>query len=107
MLTIIFRYIPYSAMALYPFIVVKHAKLRENRVLINHELIHLRQQAELLILPFYFLYVVNYVINLVRFKNHDKAYREIVFEQEAYAMDNDLQYLANRKWFAFTTWLKS
>ncbi len=95
------RFVPYSAMAVYPFILIKKKEMQHNAVLINHEKIHHRQQLELLILPFYLLYFINYLFNLIRYRNHFKAYREIIFEREAFAMDNDLDYLNRRKIFAF------
>ena len=75
--------------------------MRHDAVLINHEKIHHRQQLELLILPFFLLYFLNYLINLIKYRNHFKAYKEIVFEREAFAMDADLQYLQKRKFCAF------
>lgn len=96
-----FRFIPYSAIALYPFIFIKRSSLRNDAALIHHEKIHHRQQLELLILPFYFLYGINYLYNLVKHRNHDKAYRGIIFEREAYSMDKDFAYLKKRKSFAF------
>ncbi len=95
------KFVPYSAMALYPFILIKEKKLKDNSVLINHEKIHHRQQLELLIIPFYILYFMNYLVNVVRYKNHFTAYKEIIFEREAFAMDENLEYLKQRKFFAF------
>lgn len=95
------RFVPYSAMALYPFILVKREELKNDASLICHERIHHRQQLELLILPFYVLYAINYLVNLARYRNHYKAYREIIFEREAFAMDNDFTYLKTRKIFSF------
>lgn len=95
--------LPASAMALYPFMIFKDAAQKDNTLLINHEKIHFRQQLELLILPFYILYLSNYLINLVRFRNHSKAYFQISFEKEAYANDHNLSYLKERKPYS---WLK-
>ncbi|HLP22031.1 MAG TPA: hypothetical protein VK174_17075 [Chitinophagales bacterium] len=95
------RWVPYSAMAVYPFILVKHKEMQNNAVLIYHERIHHRQQLELLILPFYILYLFNYLYHLVRLRNHFQAYKNIMFEREAYAMENDFEYLKNRRMFAF------
>lgn len=100
------RFFPYPAMAIYPFILIKHDRLREDASLIFHEKIHHCQQLELLIIPFYILYGINYLVNLLKYRHHDKAYREIVFEREAYAMDKDLNYLKRRKLFAFIGFLK-
>jgi hypothetical protein len=95
------RLVPYSAIALYPFILVKKQEMKENNILINHEKIHHRQQLELLIVPFYILYFINYIVNLIRYKKHFKAYKEIIFEREAFAMDENLEYLKQRKFCAF------
>jgi hypothetical protein len=91
--------LPASGMALFPFILLKHPQLKKDIIIINHEKIHLRQQLELLILPFYILYLVHYIINLIRYKNHHKAYMNIIFEKEAYKKDADLKYLDNRKFW--------
>jgi len=88
-------------MALFPFILVDAKESLQDKVLINHETIHLRQQAELLIIPFYILYLVSYAVNLVIYRNHYKAYLHIVFEQEAYRNEASLSYLNNRRWFAW------
>lgn len=72
--------------------------------IINHEKIHLRQQLELLILPFYILYLINYLFNLIIYKKHDLAYRKIIFEQEAYLHDADLKYLKNNSWYGWIKW---
>lgn len=73
-----------NAMAVYPFIFLKSKDQKQDEILINHEKIHLCQQIELLLLPFYFLYLFNYLINLIKYKNHYQAYYHISFEKEAY-----------------------
>jgi hypothetical protein len=96
----------YEAMALFPFILVHDQKMKENRVLINHERIHLRQQIELLILPFYIWYVTEYLINRLKYKDAKMAYRNISFEREAYANEADLTYLENRPLWNFRKFLR-
>lgn len=86
-----------NAMALYPFILLKNKAQKQDQILINHEKIHLQQQLELLILPFYMLYLINYLINLFKYKNHYLAYFNIVFEKEAYHYETELKYLSDRK----------
>lgn len=90
-----------DAMALFPFIVLRNKQQQQDKKLINHEQIHLRQQLELLVLPFYFLYLLNYLINLIRFKKHYPAYFNIRFEREAYANEHDFGYLSRRKAFSW------
>jgi hypothetical protein len=91
----------YSGMAIFPFVFLKNVTLKSNKTLVYHERIHLTQQLELLIIPFYLVYLIHYVINLIKYQNHDKAYRNIVFEREAYANDSKLYYLRHRKIWSF------
>jgi hypothetical protein len=88
------------AITLYPFIVINKNKTI-NDCVINHEKIHLRQQIELLILPFYVWYIIEYLLKLIKYKNSDRAYRVISFEKEAYLYEHDLLYLKRRKSFSF------
>jgi hypothetical protein len=89
-------------MALFPFLLLRDKKYSLNKQLMNHEFIHFRQQIELLFIPFYILYLLNYLINLFRFKNHKEAYRNIIFEKEAYENDANLSYLSGR---SFASWV--
>ncbi len=94
-----------NGMALFPFILVRKAAHKADPLLINHEKIHLAQQLELLILPFYMLYLLHYIINLTRYREHDKAYRNIVFEREAYLMESRQEYLKSRSFWAWINFL--
>lgn len=95
----------------------------------NHENIHLKQELEIGILYiifitlfglifnisckwlllafilFYILYGIEYLIRLCIYKNHDLAYRNISFEQEAYLNELDSNYLENRKPFSWMKYL--
>lgn len=77
----------------------KESKLAQTE---RHERIHIRQQQELFVIPFYVLYFLFYFINI--FKKVD-SYRNIPFEKEAYANDDNLEYLKTRKKFAWTKYL--
>lgn len=88
-------------MTFFPFVLIRKREFENDKVLVNHERIHLQQQIELLVLPFYVLYLLNYFFNLIRFFNHNKAYHEIVFEKEAFKFEMHLSYLEKRRWFAF------
>lgn len=80
----------YKAISIWPFIFVrKDAKFDD--VDFNHERIHLRQQIELLVIPFYIIYFIEWIF---------KGYRNISFEKEAYTYEEDLEYLKRRKIFA-------
>lgn len=73
-----------------------------DKKVINHERIHSAQQRELLWLPFYLLYFLEWLVRLIICRNFDKAYRSISFEKEAYTHDHDLEYLKHRK--SFSQW---
>lgn len=94
-----------SAIALYPFVFIKSKDLWEDRVLVNHEMIHLRQQIEMLILFFYMFYVMEFLVRLIRYRSRYEAYRNISFEREAFSNGADPRYLRNRKFWAFIKYL--
>ena len=95
----------YRGMTVFPFVLMKYDFDRENQTFINHEKIHLRQQLELLILPFFIWYFLEYLLRLVQYKNAGLAYRNISFEREAYANETDLNYLKNRSFLGFFKYL--
>ena len=97
----------YLGITLFPFIVLKTATLKKNTILINHEQIHLRQQIELLIFPFFIIYIVEFLIKLYLYKNWHKAYLNISFEREAYKHQNNLHYLKNRTFWEFLKYIRS
>lgn len=86
----------YRGLSFFPFVVVKYRFDKENLIFINHEKIHLRQQLELLILPFYFWYILEFFVRWFQYKNKDLAYRNISFEREAYANEKNLKYIKQR-----------
>lgn len=96
----------FRGLTAYPFVFLKYAVDKQNPVFINHERIHLRQQIELLILPFYIWYTLEYLIYLLKYRNKNRAYRSISFEREAYSNESDLSYLKNRKLFGFWKYLR-
>jgi hypothetical protein len=88
-----------NGLTLWPFVLVQ--KPNPSARLLNHERIHLRQQLELGILPFYVWYLAEYAWYRLRGHGHYAAYRAIRFEREAFDNDNDLAYLNNRRVWAF------
>lgn len=70
---------------------------------LNHELIHSAQAKELLYLPFYIWYLVEWSILLVHTKDWMKAYLHNRFEKEAYAHQNELDYLQHRKHYSYVS----
>lgn len=123
--------IPFSgfmAMTIWPYIFVRNsAAKRYNVVASNHEHIHAEQQKEMLLVGivlaaigfifiglwallfvpvFFWWYGLEYLIRfLFRYWNTNKAYRNICFEREAYAYENDLDYLRRRKHFAWIAFI--
>lgn len=108
MLLIVTKYLipkDYRGLAIFPFIFIKYFVDKGNRIFINHEKIHLRQQIELLIIPFFIFYLTEYFIRLAQYKNANLAYRNISFEREAYANESNLEYLKKRPFFSFCNYI--
>ena len=95
----------YNGITIWPFVIMRHKVLKDNLVFMNHEKIHLRQQIELLVLPFYLWYLLEFIIRLFQYKNWDLAYRNISFEREAYTNEKDLNYLKKRPFWSFRNYL--
>jgi len=109
MLIIVSKYlIPkgFSGFTIFPFIFLKKKEDKWNRVLLNHERIHIRQQLEMLVFPFFIWYFLEFFIRLILYRNWKKAYYNISFEKEAYLNDNNADYLVNRKLYDFFKFLK-
>ena len=83
--------------------------VRKNRTLsvktINHEKIHTKQMKEVLYIGFYIWYIIEWLIRLIQHRNAKEAYYNISFEREAYANENDLDYLKSRKLFSWRKYL--
>lgn len=97
-----------QAMALWPFVMVNTSLKQQgiSATLLRHEKIHLRQQLELLILPFYIWYVVEWLLRWCFCKDANQAYRMICFEREAYTNDRQTNYLKGRRLWSFLNYLK-
>ncbi len=93
------------AMTLWPFVLLRDKSLKANTVLVNHERIHLRQQIQLLIVPFYVWYGVEFICRLVWYKDRKQAYKNLSMEREAYTNESNLEYLKAFKFWAFLTYL--
>lgn len=91
----------YAGMTFFPFIILKYKSYLANSTTINHEKIHIKQQLELLVLPFYFFYFLDFGFQYLRYRNINKAYRNICFEKEAYHNEKNSCYLKTRKNYAF------
>ncbi len=96
----------YSGLTIYPFVFLKHRESKTDEVLINHEKIHLRQQLEMFILPFYVFYVLEFCLRYVQYKNWYLAYINISFEKESYQNEANLNYLNERRSWSFLKYLR-
>tara|TARA_B100000287_G_C20224357_1_gene619435 strand:- start:127 stop:507 length:381 start_codon:yes stop_codon:yes gene_type:complete len=94
------------AITIFPFIIFSD---KGNVVTLNHERIHIRQQLELLVVGFYFLYVIFWLIGLLKnIKSQDRfqlAYSYIPFEKEAYANEKEFIYILHRKPYSWIEYI--
>ena len=99
------KFIPFKgfkAITILNFIFVRK-EYTINELTISHENIHFEQEKELLFIGFYLWYIIEYLINYIKYNNSYKAYRNISFEKEAYNNQSDFSYYKHRKHYA---WLK-
>lgn len=95
----------YVGLTVFPFVILKKRSLKDDVCLINHENIHLKQQIELLIVPFFVWYVLEFCVRLFQYKKWELAYKNISFEREAYANEHNLEYLRSRRFWGFMGYL--
>ena len=98
-----------AGISIFPFVVMRESYLTEipywiskRKKTMNHETIHFQQQLELLVIPFYILYVLEWVVKSIIYMSFKKGYYNISFEREAYDNDENYTYLEERKrysWF--------
>ncbi len=103
MIVIFMPFLWVDGLALYPFVLLKSPN--PPPYLLNHERIHLRQQLEMGLLLFYVWYILEFAFRYVQYKNKYLAYRNISFEREAYAHDEQLEYLKNRRFWSFRKYI--
>jgi len=92
-----------GGIALFRFILLRDKTPSE--ALVHHERIHIRQQLELLAIPFYIWYGLEWLVHFIRVRDFWEAYHLISFEKEAYTQEADLAYLKNRPIWAFLYYL--
>lgn len=108
MILIVFKYLTphgFRGLTFFPFVFMADKDDKLNKVFINHEKIHIRQQLELLVLPFFLWYGLEYLIRLVQYKDRKEAYYNISFEREAYKNEKDLNYLKKRSFYKFINYI--
>jgi len=91
------------AITLAPFGIYVKERYLNNKETINHEKIHWKQQIEMLILPFYLWYVIEWFIKLLKYGR--SAYYAISFERESYIHDINIDYIKIRKKYSWIKYL--
>lgn len=101
---IVNRHIPFKgfiACNLFGVLFVRSEYLHKvQTVTMCHEYIHSEQMKELLYIPFYIIYLCEYIARLAICRNSREAYRGISFEREARQHQTEPNYLTHRKHFA-------
>ncbi len=95
----------FAGLTIFPFVFLRYPVDKANSTFINHEKIHLRQQIELLIIPFFVLYFFEFFIRWMQYKNRYLAYKNISFEREAYANETNMNYLKTRNFYSFLNYI--
>jgi hypothetical protein len=90
-----------SGISIFPFIILEKKELKNDKTFVNHELIHIYQQRELLFIFFILIYYSELIILLIKYRNLQKAYKAVSFEREAYENESNYNYLETRRWFSF------
>ena len=104
---IVNRFIPFAgftAINLFGLIFVRRGQ-KFTATDLQHERIHTRQMLELLILPFYVIYLIEWLLRLLQTHHVIRAYLRISFEREAYAHQSDSNYLRHRPAYAWLHYL--
>lgn len=91
------------AITLAPFGIYIKEKYYYDLTINNHELIHWKQQMEMLIIPFYVWYFVEWFWKIGLYGK--KAYLNISFEREANNNATCVNYIYKRKRFAWFKYL--
>ncbi|MDD7888177.1 hypothetical protein [Flavivirga sp. 57AJ16] len=97
----------YTGLTIFPFVFLRSKHSKKDAALMNHEKIHLKQQLEMLIIPFYLIYTIEFLVRLFQYKKWNLAYRNISFEREAYANEFHLDYIKHRPFWQFLKYLRA
>jgi len=90
-----------AGITIFPFIILEKKEIKLDKTFVNHEMIHIYQQAEMFFIFFVLFYYTEFIIRLIQYKDCYKAYTNISFEREAYENEANYNYLKTRKWFSF------
>lgn len=95
---------PFLATNIFGIIFCRGKEGRLSEVDKNHEYIHTLQQRELFYIIFTIWYNIEWLYGIIKYRSIMKAYYNISFEREAYAMERNLQYRDERKtcaWYQY------
>lgn len=108
MILIVSKYLTpkgFRGLTVFPFVFVKNEAEKLNEAFLNHEKIHIRQQLELLIVPFFIWYGAEFLIRFMQLKDKKRAYLAVSFEKEAYENEKDFDYLQHKSVLSFLKYL--
>lgn len=86
------RWFGLNGIVLWPFVL--YADKDPHPLIQNHEAIHMAQIKRVGVMKFYAVYLGEYARGRLAGLNHNEAYLNISFEQEAYNNQHDIFYLA-------------
>jgi len=104
MILIVFKYFTpkgFRGITFFPFVFLVNKEDKKNPAFVNHERIHIKQQLEMLVVPFFVWYSIEFLFRWIQYKNKHTAYRNISFEREAYKNEKDLCYCKQRPFWGF------
>lgn len=96
-----FPFGPFFATNIFGIIFCRSDKGRMGKVDVNHEHIHTLQQREMLYVGFMLWYSIEWLYRLIKHRSFMKAYYNLYFEREAYAMERNLNYRNERRHFGW------
>lgn len=97
----VFPFKGFSAVNVFGIIFVRSEAYPLSATDLHHEQIHTRQMQELAFVPFYMLYLVEWIFRSIRHRSFIQGYYNISFEREAYGNQNNIHYLQHRPHWGF------
>jgi hypothetical protein len=94
-----------SSIVLAPFGIYIDDKNIENDIVINHCKIHWEQQIEMLLIFKFLWQFIEWLAKLPTNLSDINAYLDVSFEREAFANENNLEYLKTRKPYSWINYI--
>lgn len=99
--TLLSLVVPIGSITLGPLIITSYPNLKEHQSAYQHELIHIKQYYETLVIGFLLIYLWEFLHGFILYRAKEKAYNRIRFEQEAFNHAHEANYLAERSSYAW------